>query len=456
MTPTDEFKLPPQSIESEQALLGGIFIKYEDYINDLIINLPGKAFYRESHEIIYRTMLYLYDKGISINLETVASELKKKQELDKVGGIDYLVSLIESVSTSVAWEYHKNEIFNTYSKRKTISLCNEVTTTLFQTFSTNEDALEKLDKHIVDNYTISHKTNLTPIKEITSDAFKALEIASQSAGGITGLDTGFIDLNSYTAGFQPSDLIILAARPSMGKSSLALNIAYNISLKNKVTALFSLEMSNVQLVNRLISFDSGIDAKTITTGQLRDSDWTKVTHSASNLEDLPIYIDDSFKISITEMRSKLKQLSKYNNIDLVIIDYLQLMSGNKAESRQVEIAEYSREFKGIAKDFNVPVLCLSQLNRKVEERPNKRPILSDLRESGSIEQDADVVLFIYRDEVYYKPTDETRNVAEIKISKQRNGPTGTFKMTFQPELTQFRDCIEYYDEHEWQKRADIN
>lgn len=432
-------RVPPQAIESEQALLGGIFVSYLDYINDLLLYLPPEAFYREAHEIIYRAVLSLYDKDIPVTIATVPELLRKTEKLDQAGGVNYLLELLESIGTSAAWEYHKNQILGAYAKRKTIEVCSNVLESLFHTYSSNDEALEILDRHVTDNYSVNRKTNLTHIRDIANEGFKELERVSLSEGMITGLDTGFIDLNRYTAGFQPSDLIILAARPSMGKSALALNIAYNISKQKKTSAIFSLEMSNIQIFNRIISFDSVIDSKKIKTGQLRDSDWTNITHSAGNMEHLPIYVDDSLNINITEMRSKLKYLSKRTDIDLIIIDYLQLMSGAKTESRQLEISEYSRGLKGLAKDFNVPVLCLSQLNRKLEERSNKRPIMSDLRESGSIEQDADVILFIYRDEVYYKTTDETRNIAEIIIAKQRNGEIGKYKMTFLKELTLFKD-----------------
>lgn len=432
-------RLSPQNIDSEISLLGGIFIDYEKYINQLILYLPSEAFYKESHQIIYKTMLDLYNSDIPIELKTVAGTLKKNDKLDQIGSINYLIDLMQAVATSTAWEYHFNEILNCYKKRKTIETCLQVVDALYQPITSNDEGLEKLDKHITENYTVSKKSGLTPLSDDIMPAMKEIERVASCDSFITGLDTGFIDLNRWTAGLQPSDLIILAARPSMGKSALALNIAYNVGKNKKTSAIFSLEMSKNQSIFRLISFDSGIAAKKIKTGQLKDSEWSQITHTAGILGDLPIYQDDSLSINITEMRSKLKALSKKTKIDLVIIDYLQLLSGSKAENRQIEISDYSRSLKGLAKDFNVPVLCLSQLSRKLEERGNKRPIMSDLRESGAIEQDADVILFIYRDEVYNSPTDETRNVAEIIVAKQRNGDTGKFKMTFMKEYTLFRD-----------------
>lgn len=429
----------PQAIDSEQSLLGGIFVGYEKYINQLILYLPAEAFYKESHQIIYQTMLDLYNEDIAIDLKTVASRLKKNDMLDKVGSIDYLMSLLTCSATSAAWEYHFKEILDSYRKRKTIEVCSNVCESLYQITTSNDEALEILDNHISNNYTTSRKTNLTKISDDTHQVFKDIERVSNSDSFITGLDTGYIDLNKYTAGFQNGDLIILAARPSMGKSALALNIAYNVAKKKKTSAIFSLEMSKSQIIQRLISFDSGIESKKIKIGQLKDGEWSQITHTIGILDELPIYQDDSLDINITEMRSKLKCLSRTTKIDLVIIDYLQLMSGSKAESRQIEVSEYSRSLKGLAKDFNVPVLCLSQLNRKLEERANKRPIMSDLRESGSIEQDADVILFIYRDEVYNATTPDTKNVAEIQVAKQRNGDTGRFKMTFMKAYTLFRD-----------------
>lgn len=431
--------LLPQNIQSEQALLGGMFISYDKYINTLVLYLPIDAFYRESHGHIYKAMLDLYNQDNPITLETVANTLKKQDLLEKAGGIDYLMQLSTITATTAAWEYHYKEILNTYKKRQTILICQQTAEALFQPFMSNEEALEVLDTHVINTYSVSKKTNLTHIGDDIPAAFKELERVSTCDNFITGLDTGFIDMNRYLAGLQPSDLIILAARPSMGKSALALNIVYNAAKKGKTSAIFNLEMSKNQTIFRLVSADSGIDSKKIKTGQLRDADWSQLTHSAGILTDLPIYQDDSLSINITEMRSKLKYLTKKVKLDLVVIDYLQLMSGSKSENRQIEISEYSRAFKGMAKDFNVPVLCLSQLSRKLEERSNKRPLMSDLRESGAIEQDADVILFIYRDEVYYGVTDENKNIAEIIVAKHRNGETGMFKMVFMKEYTLFRN-----------------
>lgn len=432
-------RILPQNIESEQALIGGIFIAYDKYINTLVLYLPIDAFYREAHGHIYKAMLDLYNQDNPITLETVANTLKKQDLLEKAGGIDYLMQLSTITATTAAWEYHYKEILNTYKKRQTILICQKTAEALFQPFMSNEEALETLDTHVINTYSVSKKTNLTHIGDDIPAAFKELERVSTCDNFITGLDTGFIDMNRYLAGLQPSDLIILAARPSMGKSALALNIVYNAAKKGKTSAIFNLEMSKNQTIFRLVSADSGIDSKKIKTGQLRDSDWSQLTHSAGILTDLPIYQDDSLSINITEMRSKLKYLTKKVKLDLVVIDYLQLMSGSKSENRQIEISEYSRAFKGMAKDFNVPVLCLSQLSRKLEERGNKRPLMSDLRESGAIEQDADVILFIYRDEVYYGVTDENKNIAEIIVAKHRNGETGMFKMIFMKEYTLFRN-----------------
>jgi replicative DNA helicase len=263
-------------------------------------------------------------------------------------------------------------------------------------------------------------------------------------GYVTGVPTGFSDFDRYTAGLQPSDLIIIAGRPSMGKTALALNIGYNAAqMTKKAVAVFSLEMSKQQLGIRLLGFDAGIDATKLRTGFLRDKEWERLTDSANRLSELPVFIDDSSAISVLEMKAKCRRLKKNHDLSLVVVDYLQLIQSRKtAESRHLEISEISRMLKALAKDLNVPVLALSQLNRKVEDRPNKRPQLADLRESGAIEQDADVIAFIYRDEMYNPDLEENRNIAEIIVAKQRNGPTGPFKLTFQKELTRFRNYTE--------------
>ena len=282
---------------------------------------------------------------------------------------------------------------------------------------------------------------LESLKQIIDGSFKKLESAAEFEGYVTGVPTGFEQFDRLTAGLQPSDLIIIAGRPSMGKTALALNIGYNAAKKtNKVVAVFSLEMSKQQLGIRLLGFDSGINATKLRTGSLRTDDWPRLTESADRLSELPILIDDTSAIGVLEMKAKCRRLKKRSDLGLVIVDYMQLIKGRRsAESRQLEMSEISASLKGLAKDLNVPVVALSQLNRKVEERPNKRPQLADLRESGAIEQDADVIAFIYRDEVYNPNSEENRNLAEIIIGKQRNGPTGFFKLTFQKELTRFRN-----------------
>jgi replicative DNA helicase len=282
------------------------------------------------------------------------------------------------------------------------------------------------------------------LEGVIKKSFKRLETVSEHEGFVTGVPTDFHDLDRLTAGLQPSDLIIIAGRPSMGKTALALNIGYNASVKTKKgVALFSLEMSQLHLGLRLLGFHAGIDAMKLRTGILKDSDWLRLTESANFLSELPIYIDDTSGLSILDMKARCRRLMKKCDLCLIILDYLQLVQGRRsAESRQLEISEISRSLKGLAKDFNVPVLALSQLNRKVEDRPNKRPQLSDLRESGAIEQDADVIAFIYRDELYHPQTEENRNMAEIIVAKQRNGPTGFFKLTFQKEITRFRNYTE--------------
>jgi replicative DNA helicase len=304
--------------------------------------------------------------------------------------------------------------------------------------------LELAEQSIYDIAEERVREGFQSMQEVVKDSFRKLEDVSATEGFVTGVPTGFDDFDRITAGLQPSDLIIIAGRPSMGKTAFALNIGYHAALQTgKGVAIFSLEMSKMQLGIRLLGFDAGIDATRLRTGFLRDGDWARLTNSANRLSELPIFIDDSSGITVLEMKAKCRRLKRKKDLCLVIVDYLQLIQGRRsAESRQLEISEISRSLKALAKDLNVPVLALSQLNRKVEDRPNKRPQLADLRESGAIEQDADVIVFIYRDEVYHPTTEENRNVAEIIVAKQRNGPTGYFKLTFQKEITRFRNYIQ--------------
>jgi replicative DNA helicase len=434
-------KVPPNNVEAEQAILGGILIN-NDAMNQAMDFLSGDDFYREAHMALFEGMVDLFSQGEPIDIITLSQALTKKNLLEKVGGTDYLASLVEAVSTSAGIVYHAKIVKDVSIKRKLINQCSIISETCFQEGGETEDLLEMAEQSIFNIAEEQVREGLQGLNEIITISFKKLESTAEIDGYVTGVPTGFDDFDRLTAGLQPSDLIIIAGRPSMGKTALALNIGYNAAQKTKKSvAVFSLEMSKQQLGIRLLGLDSGINATRLRTGELRGSDWTLLTDSANRLSELPIFIDDSSGIGVLGMKAKCRRLMKKHDLNMVIVDYMQLIQGRRsAESRQLEMSEISRMLK--AMDLNVPVIALSQLNRKVEDRPNKRPQLADLRESGAIEQDADVIAFIYRDELYNPTSEENRNIAEIILSKQRNGPTGFFKLTFQKEITRFRNYKE--------------
>jgi replicative DNA helicase len=436
-------KVPPHNIEAEQAILGGVLIN-NDSMNQIMDILSADDFYREAHMSIFEGMVYLYNHGEPIDIITLSRFLTKKSLLERIGGSDYLPSIVEAVSTSAGIAYHAQIIKDLSVRRKLISQCSIISEACFQEWEETEDLLELAEQSIFDIAENQIREGLDSLEQVIKGSFKKLESTAAFDGFVTGVPTGFKEFDRLTAGLQPSDLIIIAGRPSMGKTALALNMGYNAAKRTgKAVAVFSLEMSKQQLGIRMLGFDAGIDATKLRTGFLRDKEWERLTDSANRLTGLPIFIDDSSAISVLEMKAKCRRLKKSHDLALVIVDYLQLIQGRRAaESRQIEISEVSRMLKALAKDLNVPVMALSQLNRKVEDRPNKRPQLADLRESGAIEQDADVIAFIYRDEVYHPDSEEKRNIAEINIAKQRNGPTGYFKLTFRKELTAFGDYTE--------------
>jgi len=440
---TNHLKVPPNNVEAEQAIIGGILIN-NDALNQVVDLLTPEDFYREAHTSLFEGMLELYNSGEPIDIITLSEVLRKKDLLETAGGTDYLASLVEAVSTSAGAAHHAEIVKNLSVRRKLIRQCSVISESCFQNWRETDDLLELAEQSIFDIAEERVREGFSSLQDVITGSFKKLESVAEVDGYVTGIPTGFRDLDRLTSGFQPSEVIIIAGRPSMGKTALALNIGYNAAERTgKGVAVFSLEMSKLQLGIRLLGFDSGINATKLRTGFLRDQDWERLTHSANHLAEMPMFIDDSSAIGVLEMKAKCRRLMKKQELAMVIVDYLQLIHGrSSAESRQLEISEISRAMKGLAKDLNVPVLALSQLNRKVEDRPNKRPQLADLRESGAIEQDADVIAFIYRDEVYHPTSEENRNIAEIIIAKQRNGPTGFFKLTFLKELTLFKDHTE--------------
>jgi len=442
-TAPTHLKVPPHNLEAEQAILGGILIN-NDALNQVVDILTPSDFYRDAHEAVFEGMIKLYNDSEPIDIITISQVLARKELLEKAGGTDYLASLAEAVSTSAGIAYHARIVKDFSVRRRLIIQCSNISQSCFQDEKEAEELLEFAEQSIFDIAEEQVREGFETLRDIVKSSFRKLESTSAVEGYVTGVSTGFERFDRLTAGLQPSDLIIIAGRPSMGKTALALNIGYNTAkMTAKAVAVFSLEMSKPQLGVRLLGFDSGIDATKLRTGFLRDKEWRQLTESANFLSELPIFIDDSSSISVLGMKAKCRRLKKSHDLGLVIVDYLQLIQGRRsAESRQIEISEISRMLKALAKDLNVPVVALSQLNRKVEDRPNRRPQLADLRESGAIEQDADVIAFIYRDELYNPQTEENRNIAEINVAKQRNGPTGFFKLTFQKELTRFRNYTE--------------
>jgi replicative DNA helicase len=450
MSVTDPRKLPPQSVEAEMSILGGILLD-NDAINRVLEILIPEDLYRENHRKILRAMIDLNERGEPCDLITMTSALNKKGELEEVGGGAYLATLVDYVPTAANIAYYCKIVKEKGLTRRLISAATEIATQGYDGQMEVEELLDNAQKVIFEISENKLRPAFFPVREILKDTIRNIEFLYEKKEHVTGVPTGFFDLDDKTAGFQRGDLIIIAGRPSMGKTAFALNIAQYASIhsdqKNPV-AIFSLEMSKEQLVTRLLCCESKIDASRLRTGHLIDSDWDRLTRGADRLHESKIFIDDTPAISVMEMRAKCRRLKAEHNIGLAVVDYLQLMRGSSnPESRQQEISEISRSLKALAKELDVPVVALSQLNRGLESRTDKRPMMSDLRESGAIEQDADVIMFVYREAVYCEKCknkeltcDENheRN-AEIIIGKQRNGPIGTVNLTFMGEYTKFEN-----------------
>ncbi|MFP4038020.1 MAG: replicative DNA helicase [Desulfobacteraceae bacterium] len=437
---TGPAKVPPHNLEAEQAILGGILINNEAM--NLVMDILSEGdFYREAHGHLFAGMVDLYNNSEPVDLITLSNHLKQRNLLDKSGGPEYMASLADSVSTSAGIAHHAQIVRDLSIRRRLIRQCSMISDSCFQSWDRSEELLDMAEQMIFEIAEEKTGDGLAPMEAVVKDSFRRLESISESDGFLTGTPSGFDDFDRLTTGLQPSDLIIIAGRPSMGKTAFALNIAHNAAVKTgKGVALFSMEMSKLHLGLRLLGLSAGVNASKLRTGHLSERDWQRLTQAADRLSELPIFIDDTSGLGVLDMKARCRRLLKKSRLCLVIVDYLQLIQGRRnAESRQLEISEISRHLKALAKDLDVPVLALSQLNRKVEDRPNKRPQLSDLRESGAIEQDADVIAFIYRDEAYHPTTEENRNLAEIILAKQRNGPTGYFKLTFEKESTRFRN-----------------
>ena len=440
-------KVPPHDVEAEQAVIGSMLTDMEAVISSIEVLKP-EDFYREDNKLIYTAMVNLYTRSEPIDLITVKSELESMGKFDQVGGIEYLAELPEKVPTTANASKYIKIVEEKSTLRRLIKTANEIIELGYDPTEDLEDIMEGAEKKIFNLMQDKNQKGYTAIKDVLVDSFTNLEELYNRKQHITGVPTGFIDLDYRTAGLHGSEFILIAARPAMGKSAFVLNIAANAALKANIpVAIFSLEMSKEQMVNRILCSEAMVDSNKVRTGKLDEEDWAKLAEAIGPLSETGIYIDDTPGISITEIRAKCRKLKLEKNIGLVIIDYLQLVQGSSRRaqgSREQEIAEISRSLKILAKELDVPVIALSQLSRAVEQRPDHRPMLSDLRESGSIEQDADIVMFLYRDD-YYNEDSEKKDIAEVIIAKQRSGSTGTVDLGWLGSYTKFVNLEKRFD-----------
>ncbi|MGN0252363.1 MAG: replicative DNA helicase [Oliverpabstia sp.] len=431
-------RILPHSEEAERSVIGCMMMS-RDAIMTASEILAGEDFYLQQFGVVFDAMVELYNEGKPVDFVTLPEKLKEKDVPPEVSSMEFAKDMLNAVPTSANVKYYANIVSEKAMLRRLIKLNEEIANTCYLSREPVEDILEDTEKRMFQLLQKRNSGEYVPIRQVVLNALEKIEQASQLKGTVTGIPTGFVDLDYKTSGLQPSDFILVAARPSMGKTAFVLNIAqYMAFRKDKTVAIFSLEMSKEQLVNRLFSLESKVDSQKIRTGNLEDEDWSKLIEGAGIIGNSHLIIDDTPGISISELRSKCRKFKLEQGLDIIIIDYLQLMSGSgrSGDSRQQEISDISRALKGVARELNVPVVALSQLSRAVEKRDDKRPMLSDLRESGAIEQDADVVMFIYRED-YYKKDTENKNMAEIIIAKQRNGPIGTVNLVWMPEYTRF-------------------
>ena len=430
-------RILPHSPEAEQSVIGSMIMS-RDAIVEASEIITGADFYQQQYGMVFEAMIELHDEGKAVDLITLQERLKEKDLPPEISSMEFVRDLLSAVPTSANVKYYAEIVAEKSMLRKLIKTTEEITNACYLGKEKTQDILEVTEKKIFDLVQNRGSEEFVPIRQVVLNAIEKIEKASRSQGSVTGIPTGFIDLDYKMSGFQPSDLILVAARPSMGKTAFVLNIAQYMAFHNDVTAaIFSLEMSKEQLVNRLLALESKVDSQNIRTGNLEDEEWAKLIEGANIIGKSNLIIDDKPGISISELRSKCRKYKMEHNLGIIFIDYLQLMTGSgRSESRQQEISEISRSLKALARELNVPVVALSQLSRAVEQRPDHRPMLSDLRESGAIEQDADVVMFIYRDD-YYNKDSENKNIAEIIIAKQRNGPTGTVELVWLGQYTKF-------------------
>jgi len=433
-------RIMPHSMEAEQSVIGSMILDREAIMVASEI-ITGEDFYQRQYGIVFEAMVELFNEEQPVDLVTLQNRLRAKDVPSEVSSMEFVRDLLDNVPTSANVKYYANIVAEKATLRKLIKVNEEINNLCYGGNESLEHVLEQTEKKVFDLVQRRNTGEFVPIKQVVLNAIQKIEAASRTKGNVTGIATGFKDLDYQTSGFQPSDLILIAARPSMGKTAFVLNIAQYMAFRsNETVAIFSLEMSKEQLVNRLLSMESGVDAQKLRNGNLTDTDWERLVEGAEGVARSNLIIDDTPGITLAELRSKCRKYKLENELGIIMIDYLQLMSGGgrAPDSRQQEISDISRGLKSLARELNVPVVALSQLSRAVEQRPDHRPMLSDLRESGAIEQDADMVMFLYRD-AYYNKDSEMKNLAEVIVAKQRNGPIGTINLLWMPEYTTFKN-----------------
>ena len=432
-------RIPPQNIEAEQAVLGAMLLS-KDAIAHATEKLRADDFYRDAHRRVFQAIFDLYQRDEAADLVTVTEQLRKTDQLDRAGGIAFVTSLANAVPTASNIQYHTRIVLEKSQLRRLINTATEIAGEAYEDSEEISQLMNDAETKILAVTGRGNNFEITSIGDLVMEVFKKTEKRAQQKNALTGLASGFADLDKLTSGFQPSDLILVAARPSMGKTAFTLNIATHVAVKlGQPVAFFPLEMSNVQLVQRMLCAEGGIDSQAMRAGEMSDEDWERLIIASDRLTKAPIYIDDTPGITVTELRAKARRIKREHGLALVVIDYLQLMqgrAGRNSENRQQEISDISRSLKALARELGVPVIALSQLSRSVEARQIKRPMLSDLRESGSLEQDADIVMFLYREDYYDKET-ENANITEVIIAKHRNGPIDSIQLFFAKQFTKF-------------------
>ena len=434
-------RVMPHNLEAEQSVIGSMLMD-NDVIDTATEILTGEDFYAKQNGLVFDAMKELSEEHKPVDIVTLNAKLREKGAPEEMQSPEFIRSILDAVPTSANIKYYAQIVYEKATLRRLIKISEDISKDCYASSDTLENILESTEKNVFNLIQSRNTREFEPISEIVINALKKIQKASETKGNITGLSTGFADLDFKTAGLQPSDFILIAARPSMGKTAFSLSILDHVVFKKGLSAaIFSLEMSKEQLVNRLFAMEARIDAQNIRSGNLSDTDWENLAEASEVIGGSRLIIDDTPGISVTELRSKCRKYKMEQDIQLVIIDYIQLMtSGGRSDNRQQEISDISRSLKSLARELNVPVIALSQLNRAVESRTDHRPMLADIRESGAIEQDADVIMFLYRDD-YYNPETDKKNVAEVIIAKQRNGPTGTIELTWQPKYTRFVNML---------------